>query len=243
MYSWRGKALQANILYSRAGIAQHIWLSNEHGAVLFDAGDGVLRDLLSTECDLQQLEGMVFTHGHFDHIGGIHSLLGYLRMIGRNRRLSIYAPAGCVELFSLVENFMKCYANTIPFEISEKELQTHEAFGLAGMTIEPYPVVHCGGIQDREILKQIPAFGYRITYKNDSIAISGDTGMCSSLNELVRNADLAIIEATLETSSEVKNKELLKRVHLSEDLATEIGKLAKQYILVHKGRRKKGNIL
>lgn len=236
MHFWQGKHIKVNILFSRAGVAQHIWVNNEHGAILFDTGDGILRDSLSNNLDFNKLQGMVFTHGHFDHVGGLHSLLGYLRMIGRKQKLPIYAPKGCVELFSLLDTFIACYPKTIPFTIDRKELHAHEVFELANMIIEPYPVVHCGGIQDSEILEQIPAFGYRITYKNDSIAISGDTGMCPSLKELVRNADLAIIEATLKTSSEVKNKELLEKVHLAEDIAKDVGKLAEEYILIHKGR-------
>jgi hypothetical protein len=53
---------------------------------------------------------------------------------------------------------------------------------------------------------------------------------------LVKGADLAIIEATHENSAEV-DQETLEKVHLSEDLAREIGALAKKSILVHKDRR------
>jgi len=196
MHSWQGKQIKVNILFSRAGVAQHIWVSNENGAILVDTGDGILRDLLSNGLDFNRLNGLIFTHGHFDHVGGLHSLLGYLRMIGRKPALPIFAPKGCTELFSLLDNFMHCYGNTIPFQIDKKELEPHEVFEIAEMRVEPYPVVHCGGIKDT-----------------------------------------AILEATLE-KSEGANKELLEKVHLSEDLANEVGKLAKDFILIHKGRRK-----
>ena len=82
--SWQGKNIEVNILYTKAGLAQQIWVRNENGSILFDTGDGILRDIISNELDITQIRGIVFTHGHFDHIGGLHSLLGFLRMKGRN---------------------------------------------------------------------------------------------------------------------------------------------------------------
>lgn len=234
MQLWQGKWIKVNILYSIAGIAQHIWITNEKGAILIDTGDGVIRDILSNKIDLSQLRGIIFTHGHYDHMGGLHSLLGFLRCIGKKGVLPIFAPKGCVEVFSIKDNFIKCYPNTIPFKISCKEIQSQEVFQIAGMTIRAYPVVHCGSIKGYGILEQIPSLGYRISYKGETIAISGDTGICPSLKMLVKGADLAILEAAFKKSKEV-SKESLKKVHLSEDLAKEIGKLAKDFILIHKG--------
>ena len=235
--SWQGKNINAKILYSRAGVAQHIWIDNENGSIIVDSGDGLLRDILSNNLDINQIKGIVFTHGHFDHVGGLHSLLGFMRMKERKEVLSIFAPDGCKEAFSIVDNFKQFYQDTIPFKISCRELQSDEVFQIAGMTIKAYPVVHCGSTKGSGILKQIPALGYRISYKGETIAISGDTGMCSSLKELVKGVDLAILEATLQTSVGVE-KEMLEKVHLSEDLAKEVGKLAKDSILIHKGKRK-----
>lgn len=234
MQLWQGKWIKVNILYSIAGIAQHIWITNEKGAILIDTGDGVIRDILSNKINLNQLRGIIFTHGHYDHVGGLHSLLGFLRCIGKKGVLPIFAPKGCVEAFSIKDNFIKCYPDTIPFEISCKEIRSQEVFQIAGMTIRAYPVVHCGSIKGYGILEQIPALGYRISYKGETIAISGDTGICPSLKMLVKGADLAILEAVYEKSEGV-SKESLEKVHLSEDLAKEIGKLAKDFILIHKG--------
>jgi ribonuclease BN (tRNA processing enzyme) len=231
--SWQGKSVRVNILYSRAGIAQHIWIENEIGSVLIDAGDGILRDLLSNKLDHNQVKGIIFTHGHFDHVGGLHSLLGFLRMKGREELLPVCAPQGCKEVFSMVDNFVSCYPETTPFQISCKEVQAHEAFQIAGMVIKAFPVVHYGSIKGFGMLNQIPAMGYRISHKGETIAISGDTGICSSLKESVKGADLAILEATYRKSEGV-SRESLEKVHLSEDLAEEIGKLAKDFILVHK---------
>lgn len=236
MQSWQGNCLKANVLYSRAGIAQQIWITNKNGAVLVDAGDGVLRDILSNDLDLDQMKGIIFTHGHFDHVGGLHSLLGFLRMTGRKETLPIFAPRGCTELFTIGDNFTKCYPDTLPFKISLQEIQAHDVVQLAGMAVEAYPVVHCGGIKDYGILGQIPALGYRISYQGETIAISGDTGICPALKKLVKGADLAILEAVYEKSENV-SRESLEKEHLSEDLAQEIGKLAKEFILIHQGRK------
>jgi ribonuclease BN (tRNA processing enzyme) len=231
---WQGKQVRVEIPFSRAGVAQQIRIESATGSVLIDAGDGTLRDLVSAGVDLDKLHGIIFTHGHFDHVGGLHSLLGFLRMIGREEELSICAPKGCTEVFSIVKNFINLYSDTIPFKISRTEVQPGRAFQIAGTTIKAYPVVHCGSIEGAGILDPIPALGYRISCKGEAVAITGDTGFCPALKELVKGADLAIIEAAHERSTDV-SKETLEKVHLSEDLAKEIGKLAKEFILVHRG--------
>lgn len=236
MKSWRGRAIEVTILYSRAGVAQQIWVSNENGAVLADAGDGLLRDILSSNLPLDQLRAVIFTHGHFDHVDGLHSLLGFLRMTGRKDPLPICAPEGCTEVFSIVDNFLRCYPDTTPFRISCEEVRPHQVLRISGMNIEAYPVVHCGSFEGRGILDPIPALGYRVWYKGEHIAISGDTGTCASLEKLVKGADLAILEATYGRGNE-QDEEFLRKVHLSEDLAIAYGKLANEFVLVHRGRR------
>lgn len=234
--SWQGKQIRVEIPFSRAGVAQHVWIESGTDSVLVDVGDGILRDILQNGFDLNKLRGVVFTHGHFDHMGGLHSLLGFLRMVGRKEALPVYAPKGCAEVFSATDNFMRCYPDTVPFEASAKGIEPNEEFHVGAFMIKAYPVVHCGSIDGAGILDPIPALGYRISRAGETIAITGDTGISSPLKELVGGADLAIIEATFQRSSEA-NKEALEKVHLSEDVAKEIGKLAKEFILVHKGKR------
>ncbi len=233
---WRGKHLDINILFSHAGIAQQVAVGNSDSFILVDTGDGTLRDLRNNGLNLQKIGGILFTHGHFDHMGGLHTILGYLRMIGRKEDLPIVIPRGCAEMIGIVENFTRIYGESIPFKIDLKEANSRQVYDIAGMDIEPFDVYHCGSIKGGSILDRIPALGYRISSNGESVAISGDTGDCQQLRELVKGVDLAIIEATYEKRSDM-TKEELEKVHLSEDLATEIGALAKDYILVHKGRR------
>jgi ribonuclease BN (tRNA processing enzyme) len=60
--------------------------------------------------------------------------------------------------------------------------------------------------------------------------ISGDTGICQSLVKFTEGADLAILEATMNEKTAEDSE-----VHLSVKEATEIGKKAKKFILIHRG--------
>ena len=239
---WQGKNLSTKILFSRAGVAQQIWIENSTSAILFDTGDGTLRDLLANKLDIHKLKGIVITHGHFDHIGGLYSLLGYLRMIRRTENLIILMPKGCSEAKLLLKTFVNHYNKSIPFKITSKEINPGETYRIGGMTIKSYKMIHCGSVKGADnkemILGELPALGYRIRYKNKTIAISGDTGTDGDLKSLLNGVDLAIIEATFTNSKNIP-QDAIKRVHLSQDIAKHFGKIAKRYILIHKGKQKK----
>ncbi len=236
---WSGRSLTVEVLHSVAGVAQSILVGGDESFLLVDAGDGALRDILASNHHIDELTGIIFTHGHYDHVGGLYSLLGFLRMMGRGKPLRVVAPEGCTEVLSTVNGFSTRYLDTIPFELSLMEIRAWEVTGFGEMSVEAYPVVHCGSVVGEGILAPLPAMGYRISRRGESVAISGDTGRCESLLDLVEGADLAIIEATFPDNNAV-DKEYLERVHLSEELAAEIGQSAKEFILVHKRRRKDG---
>ncbi len=234
--TWCGKKLQVLILFTRAGVAQQIWVSARGRGLLVDTGDGALRDLLAAGIRLDTIDGIIYTHGHFDHVGGLHSLLGFLRMIGRQAPLPIHAPERSTEAFAIVHNFRRCYPDSVPFEIQMRELRPRQLVELGALRIEAFPVAHAGSIAGGGILEPIPAFGYRISCEGETVGITGDTGMCEELPALVRDADLAILEATFATT-EGFDPEMFTRVHLSEAMAHDLGALAKEYILVHRAER------
>ena len=233
--SWRGQALSVDVLHSASGVATQILVGFGELSLLVDVGDGCLRDLLAMGHDLGGVVALVFTHGHYDHIGGLHSLLGFLRARGRTEPLSVIGPRGCTELWSMLDTFQSCYPRSLPFGIVRTELQPGDTIAVGRSTLTAFGVVHCGSILGGKVLDPIPAVGYRLCFGGETVAFTGDTGRCDSLPALVAGADLAVIEATLPDSAGVA-PELLERVHLSADLARELGKLAKCYILIHQRR-------
>ncbi|MGD2249986.1 MAG: MBL fold metallo-hydrolase [Candidatus Methanofastidiosia archaeon] len=223
-----------HVLFSKAGVATQIVLDN----ILVDVGDGTLRDLLAAEYDLEDLDIIVITHGHYDHMGGLQSLLGYLRMIGRTSLLTIVHPGAC-EVDALIAGFHKCYKGTIPYQIKVVHAEDRKMYTFDSAKIQPFFVQHAGSTA-QGVLSPIPAAGYRI-YKDDKIyAVTGDSGMCEPLKILISGADTAFIEATWtkERKEKLTKKygdieEDMLTVHLSEEQAHELGRLAKNYVIIH----------
>jgi ribonuclease BN (tRNA processing enzyme) len=162
-------------------------------------------------------------------MGGIHSLLGFLRMMKRSEKLHILLPEDCLEAIEAIRGFRNAYKDTLPFSFWYHELTQGTGFDTDFFKVNALEVEHFGMENATDQDKLMPALGYRVRVGDTVIAYTGDTRMCTGAEDVVRDADLAIIEATRKEIPESK-----MRVHLSENEAKSLGRLAKEFMLIHK---------
>jgi ribonuclease BN (tRNA processing enzyme) len=234
---WTGNGIAVRILHSRAALGTSVLIETDDGDLLIDCGDGTIRDLADIGYDYLNLVGIVITHGHFDHIGGIHGLLGYLQMIGRRDPLPVAVPRGCEPAIAVISAFESLYEKTMPFEVRVHQLDSGRRMPIGEFEILAHGVTHHGSTQTEAIGPVLAACGYRISYRDQVIAVTGDTGYSDFLFDLVRGADLALIEATL--GDEDVSEEVLAKVHLNRAAAEKIGAVAKHFILYHTAARRR----
>jgi len=232
--------MKHKILYTYAGIATHLLVTDPKFLILMDTGDGIIRDLLEEEITfpVSTPVHIFFTHGHYDHCGGLFSFLGFLRMIGQEFPVNLYYPEGAMEIEGLINLFKSVYQDTMIFEFNITKLKPGSELEIdGGVRIKAYQMKHGGSTFSHGLLPEIPALGYAILKNGKKmIAYTGDTGMNENLHELVKDACHAYIEATYPNTKQ-------SMFHLSSKEASELGKLAKKFTKIHpiiKIRKTKG---
>ncbi len=232
-FIWENDEVKIEIPYSVAGISTSIAITSKFTGkiLLLDVGDGILRDLVNGCCTdfVNDLDVIAITHGHFDHIGGIYSLLGFLRMLGRTEPLNILIPSGCVELPLIVQAFRYAYSGSLPFRIFLHELGDKTEFDTDFFKIRAFEVEHFGLENTTDDDRLMPALGYRVNIGLTQVGYTGDTRLCENAENVVRDVDVAIIEATRRSPPKTNH-----RVHLTIEEAQQIASLAKDHILIHK---------
>lgn len=226
---WEGKNLTVEVLFSRAGLATQVLVRAGETYLLFDAGDGTVRDLLQRGVPPQQLTGVFLTHGHVDHMAGLYGLLGYLRAEGHTGSFTVWYPQGSCEVEKVLAAFRCCHEPTIPYALVSLPLADGERVRIGEVEVLARKVEHWHSVRGRPIAPA-PALGYRLSFRGQAVAITGDSAPCSALVELVRNADLALIEATLKDDAPWEQR---IRLHLTRAEAEAYGRLARQAWFIH----------
>lgn len=162
------------------------------GRLMVDFGPTALMRLQLEGLSPEQLDGVVFTHLHGDHIGGFPFLLiDALYNHPRGRALPLLGPVRtreCLEaLLDACYDEMKARMPLVPIEIDE--FLPGEARDFLGYRVQAFAADHMDPPHRPLCLRVTDAHGA-------SVAFSGDTRVCPGLFEAASGADLLVAECT-----------------------------------------------
>ncbi|MDF2671684.1 MAG: fold metallo-hydrolase [Paenibacillus sp.] len=155
-------------------------LEHEGKYVLLDCGNGVMSRLQSY-CHLENLEAVIVTHLHDDHVGDLRILkyaIETKRAFGTmSGPLKVHMPVEPTELFGALR-----YTSAFDMEPVDSSSVIH----VAGMTVRFAPMVH-----------SIPCYAVSVEADGKRLVYSGDTVMHSGLIDFARGADVFLCESTI----------------------------------------------
>lgn len=226
--SWSKKNFSIKIFCSIPNVATGILIRAAKSNFIIDPGDGILRDLIKelSVKEIISISDVFVTHGHHDHVGGVWSLLTYLRVMNKKSPLTIYYPKGCLEIEHIHNAFQKVYKTSLPYQIKLKAIDGSKVIRSGDIRIKPFEVIHKEILNDGKGKRQVPALGYNFVFNKMKICYGGDTAYCENLVKHAKDADLAIIEAG-------HGEDESDDMHMSFKEAKSIGQTAKEYFLVH----------
>jgi ribonuclease Z len=170
--------------------------------LVFDMGRGVTIRLWQKQIPLGSIDAHFLTHLHSDHINGLSDLWlsGWIQTAfgGRKKPFTIYGPAGTEEMMAhLWEAFSEDRRIRIEDEknpLAGIQVDAHDVkpgvvYEKNGVVVTAFEVDH------GDLIK--PAYGYKITYRNHTVVISGDTRYHVNVEKAARGADLLIHEVAM----------------------------------------------
>lgn len=145
--------------------------------VLIDAGPDLRAQML--RCGVTDLEGVLLTHEHMDHLGGIDDLRAF--NFRQRRAMTLYSNEATLK--AVRRTFHYAFAEERYPGAPELRLEhVNGPFELAGTTIEPFEVMH----------GSLPVLGFRIgglAYITDAKTISDE------VVERLRGIDTLVLNA------------------------------------------------
>jgi ribonuclease BN (tRNA processing enzyme) len=187
--------------------------------VLIDSGPGILRRMLEVGITYQDIDLLLYTHIHPDHISELVPILFACNYgeLPRQRDLTCIGGPGFRHYFDQIKQVYGHWIEPQSYRLTIKET-SEKPFLFQGITILSKPMAHIS-----------ESVGYRIELKDGrSIALSGDTDYCQNIIDLAYEVDLLVLECSFPDEKKVEG-------HLTPSRAGRIGSEShcKQLLLTH----------
>ena len=191
-----------------------ILISAGEDLFVVDIGDGSNDNLRSWNINFRNIEAVLITHLHSDHISDLPGLHQNAWVVGeRSSKLKVFGPEGVDQFTQGIE---MAYAHDYVFrnehhgdaiaslefagfDTSVIDLNNPVIFDNGELKITAFRVVH-------EPIE--PALGFKFEYKGRSIVITGDTSYTQSVIDNSMNADVLFHEAQANHMLAVMEKSL-----------------------------------
>jgi ribonuclease BN (tRNA processing enzyme) len=172
--------------------------------VLVDCGSGVSQRLVAAGHAGAQIDALIVTHEHSDHLVDFYQLIVSSWHQGRNRPWRVLAPEPALaNMRGQYEAFARERALRIAFEkrpdatgleVVFEELLEGPVAGLGDLAVEAFLVDH----------KPVePAFGLSLSANGSRVVFSGDTRLTPSLEQAADGCDLLVCEVFIDSQMPV----------------------------------------
>ena len=195
------------------------YLVEFHGRrVLFDIGAGTLARLDAIGCSYRDLDRIVISHLHSDHVLDLIALLQANNATPGWTRTAPLELTGCRGLTAFVDNIIPLFDGAAP-----------ENYQLDVVELDPGRHNFEGAIIEAALTRHTPnSLAFRLEIPEKTFVYSGDAVASAELTELARKADAFVCECSFPRG-------YLTSDHITADVAGEIAKAAqvRQLILTH----------
>jgi ribonuclease Z len=172
--------------------------------LLIDCGSGVSQRLVAAGTRGADIDALVVTHEHSDHLVDFYQLVVSSWHQGRARPWRVLAPAPALaNMKAQYEAFARERALRIAFEkrpdatgleVAFEELHEGRVPGLGELAVEAFLVDH----------KPVePAFGLSLSHGETRIVFSGDTRLTPALEHAAQGCDLLVSEVFIDSQMPV----------------------------------------
>lgn len=196
------------------GLFTTSFLLDEH--TLLDGGTGVGRLSLA---QMNQIETVLLTHAHMDHIAGVAMMLASLSE-HPDKPLILAAPKEVLEAVKthilnwvIWPDFSKIPNEQTPI-IEYLELVPMQAVEVNGYQVMPIPLTHT-----------VPSYAYRISKGECAFCFFGDTGPTELVWQTLNQQSVSDIFIELSYSHESDELAAISKHYTSDTLAEDLGKL------------------
>ncbi|MBU1975128.1 MAG: MBL fold metallo-hydrolase [Nanoarchaeota archaeon] len=168
-------------------------IQTEKNNLLFDFGRGCTNQLLKKGIQYYAIDTIFITHMHADHLVELGPFLHIAKSEPsgaekRTKDLTIYGPKGIIESVQHLEEAYGIAKRNPKHKVEVIELKPGQSIEGEDWEFTCYEAVH---------VPTMACLSFRIESGGKAFAFSGDTEYCPGLRECCKDANLAILEASL----------------------------------------------
>jgi ribonuclease BN (tRNA processing enzyme) len=164
-------------------------------SILVDAGEPCSRSLIEAGIPLNSIEGILLTHGHADHIGGLPMLIQTLWLTNRTKAFTIFLPE---ELSKPLQQWLDAIylgPRFIPFGLNFVPWVQGETFEAFGLQIRPFETTHLQSLAKKFGSGRFKSYSLKVEHTDFCLVFSGDLGSPKDLlTQLSEPVDLLVSE-------------------------------------------------
>lgn len=198
--------------------------------ILIDCGNGIVKTLTEQGIDINNIEAILITHLHADHFFDLPFFILVKNIYKLQKMTRIYCPKGTEKIIEHLSNdyvagqasAFENWKNNSKVEFIEfDDLKDKEI--VKGYYANAYTVEHG---------EQKPSYGYVIRKENKAIGFSGDSTYCESINIIVQNSNIAVLDMSFPKRNEahmgVDDIECISNKFNKKIVATHMSKPARE---------------